>query len=272
MRNFKADFENCSLLTRSLLRKEANKDWVEFSHDGDCSFAGVYQPPLAKIHSKDDEFILTSNYHDVWQFLQLPRRALVQDVKNGAKRICEMDLHALKIHNSLLVDSPVKSHDDLLQYCFRATLTFEMLYTGYGFPLEYEITSADVVNGQKLGWALGSTLYEINTLPWEFGGGYEAIPQPHHRKKHKKHKHKKHHKKSPLLAWLGMANSEEDTFTQETETTLLLSGGYRDEQDLFSGFLFVLAMVAIVSVLAAAVLGRRRWPRPAYQPIPEGTI
>lgn len=137
MSNNKPDFEQCSLITRALLRKEANKDWVEFSHDGDCSFAGVYQPPLPTKNSAENEFILTSNYHDVWDFLQLPPRAKVIDIQDGARRICTMDLQTLTEYNAQL-DMPVKD-DDLYQFCFRATLTFEMLHAGYGFPLHYEI-------------------------------------------------------------------------------------------------------------------------------------
>lgn len=30
------------------------------------------------------------------------------------------------------------------------------------------ITATNVVAGQKVGWALGSMLYEINTLPWKY--------------------------------------------------------------------------------------------------------
>jgi GDA1/CD39 (nucleoside phosphatase) family len=207
----KADFERCSSLTRALLRKEANKDWVDFSHDGDCSFAGVYQPPLPEKNSKDDEFIITSNYYDVWQFLQLPRRARIKDIQDGARRICAMDLVALEEYNSLIVDSPVKEPEELIQYCFRATLTFEMLHTGYGFPEDYEVESADVVNGQKLGWALGSTLYEINTLPWEFGGDYDGIPMPHQKKPEKKHRHSNKKRKHHLFAEsFGMANPSDD--------------------------------------------------------------
>ncbi len=34
--------------------------------------------------------------------------------------------------------------------------------------MEDVITAKDVVNGHKVGWALGSMLYEINTLPWTY--------------------------------------------------------------------------------------------------------
>jgi hypothetical protein len=184
MSNHKADFDACSLLTRLLLRKDTNNDWVKFSHDGDCSFAGVYQPPLPKKNSKNDEFIVTSNFYQIWVFLQLPSRAKVIQVQEGAQLICNMDKDTLQKYNNRL-PNPVDD-DDLYQYCFRATLTFEMLHTGYGFPLDYEIESAYVVNGQKLGWALGSTLYEINTLPWEFGGAFQVKSDKKKKKKHYK--------------------------------------------------------------------------------------
>lgn len=252
MSNSHANFEHCSVLTRSLLRKEANKDWVDFSHDGDCSFAGVYQPPLPKKNSKDDEFIITSNYYDVWQFLQLPQRSRIKDIQDGARRICAMDLAALEQYNSLILNSPVKAPEELLQYCFRATLTFEMLHSGYGFPVDYEVISADVLNGQKLGWALGSTLYEINTLPWEFGGEYDGIPMPHQKKSNKHHHSKK--KKRKGTGFLGMANPA-------------------DEGDILEGPLDTHWLVAVLVGMGCLGLAWRRMrpgprERQTYQSIP----
>lgn len=43
-----------------------------------------------------------------------------------------------------------------------------MLRNGWEFGDDYELTAVDVINGQKMGWALGCMLYEINTLPWDF--------------------------------------------------------------------------------------------------------
>ena len=34
--------------------------------------------------------------------------------------------------------------------------------------MDDKITATNVVAGQKVGWALGSMLYEINTLPWKY--------------------------------------------------------------------------------------------------------
>ena len=52
--------------------------------------------------------------------------------------------------------------------CFRGTFVASFLIDGVGFPESYYITALTILNGQKVGWALGSMLYEINTLPWDF--------------------------------------------------------------------------------------------------------
>ena len=60
------------------------------------------------------------------------------------------------------------SEEDLATYCFRAAYVHEMLAHGYGFQPNDRITATNVANGQKVDWALGSILYEINTLPWDY--------------------------------------------------------------------------------------------------------
>merc|ERR1712232_795335 len=56
--------------------------------------------------------------------------------------------------------------EDMLKMCFMSTYTFQTFYNGYGFRLDDAVSAVKVVKGQKVGWALGSMLYEINTLPW----------------------------------------------------------------------------------------------------------
>jgi hypothetical protein len=58
--------------------------------------------------------------------------------------------------------------EDIVDYCFRSVYVFQILHNGYGFELDDYVTSAGVVSGQKVGWALGAMLYEINTLPWHY--------------------------------------------------------------------------------------------------------
>merc|ERR1712176_165575 len=51
------------------------------------------------------------------------------------------------------------------EMCFRSTYLAKLLQN-HGFRMEDNITAINVIRGHKVGWALGSMLYEINTLPW----------------------------------------------------------------------------------------------------------
>jgi hypothetical protein len=73
------------------------------------------------------------------------------------------------------------SHDELVQfnngtteeadldsYCFRSAYVFQLLHRGYGFQMNDTIRATKVIDGHKVGWPLGSMLYEINTMPWRY--------------------------------------------------------------------------------------------------------
>jgi len=113
------------------------------------------------------EFIATSNYADIFSFLKLGTRATVHEIRGAAEKVCGLTWQELKEYNENLQD-PISDEYELAQYCFRSVFAYQILRNGYGFKDESRITAVDVLNGQKLGWALGSMLYEINTLPWEF--------------------------------------------------------------------------------------------------------
>ena len=150
-----------------VFRTRANDEWVEFSHDGDCSFAGVYQPPLPKKSKDIDQFIATSNYADIFAFLKLGTRASVAQLGEAAKMLCQHDWQSLQDYNQNLTN-PVTDEYELAQYCFRSVFAYQMLRNGYGFADSFVITAVDVLKGQKLGWALGSILYEINTREFRY--------------------------------------------------------------------------------------------------------
>lgn len=160
----RGDSQACREMVHKLLRLEANT-WCNFAHDWDCSFAGIYQPKLP-----DLEFIVTSNFYSIFEFLGL-ETATLGELRKQATRICDMTYPQLQTYNSKRVKPLAPT--DLLQCCFQATLAAAMLIEGVKFPLDKTVTAIDVINGQKLGWALGSMLYEINTLPWKFGGRLE---------------------------------------------------------------------------------------------------
>jgi hypothetical protein len=225
------DFEQCAQLAFSLLHKEQN-EWCDFSHRGDCSFAGVYQPALPK-QSRENfgEFLGTcslrhevyslfafviisdlivcvrllgpsiafSGYDRIWNFLELPSRSSIADLEKATRMVCTMNRKDL-------------------EKCFQATYALQLLRHGYGFADDDYITATTVLNGQKVGWALGAMMYEINTLPWRYV------------------EKKKHH-----LNLEGAAN-----FTHRPSATSVFFGG------------MVLAIVfSIVSVFVVQRRGRR---------------
>jgi len=164
------DYDACSNRTYALLRKEENKNWCDFEMDGNCGFAGIYQPPFPTVNSDIDEFVATSNFVDVYNFLQLGDKAAVSDIGLAAQRVCALNWQELQDYHLNLGfrKKDLLSDETLAQMCFRSVFVYHLLRNGWGFGDEYEMTAVDVINGQKMGWALGCMLYEINTLPWDF--------------------------------------------------------------------------------------------------------
>lgn len=160
------DFDQCSELTFGLLRKKTNKDWCEFEMDGSCGFAGIYQPPMPQFNKDVDEFVATSNFYDVFQFLQLGDKSNISSIGVGAQKVCNMTWEETKAYDEQL--GLGNDNHTLAQMCFRSVFVYQLLRNGWEFGDSYEIEAADVINGQKMGWALGCVLYEINTLDWNF--------------------------------------------------------------------------------------------------------
>jgi hypothetical protein len=156
------DFEACSQQAYGLLREETNREFCDFEMDGSCAFAGIYQPTLPKINAAVDEFVATSNFVDVFNFLQLGEMAPVSNISSAAETVCNLRWKDLQQYNSNL-ESPISDDDSLVQMCFRSVFVYQLLSNGWGFGDDKVITVADVINGQKMGWALGCMLYEINT-------------------------------------------------------------------------------------------------------------
>jgi hypothetical protein len=65
-------------------------------------------------------------------------------------------------NNGKVADSELDS------YCFRSVYAFQLLHNGYGFKMDDTIRSTNVIDGHKVGWALGAMMYEINTMPWTY--------------------------------------------------------------------------------------------------------
>ena len=162
------DWDKCKELARGLLNKETTNEWCHFSHRNSCSFAGVYQPDRPKASPADGlDFYAFSNYFHVWQFLQLEPRSSIGQLEAKGREVCSQSWDDLVRYNNDNVQN-IFSEEELKTYCFRAAYIHEILRNGYGFEPDEYVIATDVVNGQKVTWALGSILYEINTLPWEY--------------------------------------------------------------------------------------------------------
>lgn len=166
--NAGGDYDKCSQYVKELLHKDKD-DWCEFAHRGDCSYAGIYQPALPEQSEHFGEFLAFSNYYHVFDFLNLPKRASLNDLENATKRICAMsegELHDFSGHQ--LDDDDGDVNPLVNEMCFRSTYAFQLLHNGYGFKMDDYITATNIVGGQKVGWTMGAIMYEINTLPWHY--------------------------------------------------------------------------------------------------------
>lgn len=149
------NFEACLEQAELLLHLDSNS-WCDFAHREDCSLAGVYQPSLP-----DTEFVAFSNYYHIWNFLGLQERATIAQLDAATREACSLSWKDLQARKNR-VDGDVET------YCFRSTYALQLLKKGYGFHDNNIIRVSKVINGQKVGWALGAMLYEINTLPWQY--------------------------------------------------------------------------------------------------------
>lgn len=162
--NNTGDFETCLEHAKATLHLEQNH-WCEFAHKGECAFNGVSMSELPTQSEHFGEFLAFSNYYHVWQFLGLPKRASLQQLYDATQKVCQMSKSELVEFNKQTGKADVDEIDDI---CFRSAYVFSILRYGYRFDMEEYITATNVINGQKVGWALGAMLYEINTFPWEY--------------------------------------------------------------------------------------------------------
>lgn len=157
------DFDACMGYAKDLLHLEANT-WCDFAHRGECAFNGVAMSQVPKQSEHFGEFLAFSNYHHVWEFLGLKERSSLQELHDATKHICSMSKDEIFEFNKQHAKYDVTEVED---YCFRSSYVFNILRNGYGFEMDEYVTATDVVGGQKVGWALGAMLYEINTFPWK---------------------------------------------------------------------------------------------------------
>ncbi|KAG5193011.1 nucleoside phosphatase family-domain-containing protein [Tribonema minus] len=158
-------FDACHAQVLPLLHKALNT-WCNYAHSQQCSIAGVYQPAIPLDDSR--QFYAFSGYYRAWTLMQLPEGIALGAFLDQTRVLCSLDQSALEARNRL-AGKPLKG-DEIAATCFLATYCITLLIEGYGFSLNTTVHFVKNYNGYKVGWALGSMLYEINALPWKYTG------------------------------------------------------------------------------------------------------
>lgn len=224
------DFEKCLEHAMNTLHLDKNH-WCDFAHKGECAFNGVAMSELPTQSEHFGEFLAFSNYYHVWQFLGLPERASIQQLYDATKSVCQMSKSELVDFNKHTGQASVDDIDDI---CFRSAYAYSILRYGYRFGMEEYITATNVLNGQKVGWALGAMLYEINTFPWEYQSRPETI------------------------------NHKDD------ETGVFVDGGTAPHN--FTSLFVCIALLGIVGSVVFTLLLQKRRNRHYYEPLKEAQM
>jgi hypothetical protein len=145
-----ANFSECEKAATVLLHKDSNK-WCMYSHGGQCSYAGVYQPPLV------GKFVAMSAFAATYTYLGLDNSSDLSALRDAATVLCESSPPA----------SAAKAENEAY-YCFLSTYLFTMLYRGYGFSLDNTpIIAIAQYEGRDIDYTLGGMLFEINDRPYK---------------------------------------------------------------------------------------------------------
>ena len=159
-------YARCKDDVRAALFDTKFNEWCEYSHRGQCAFAGVYQPALPT-QKEFGNFVLLGNYVDLFNMLGLPETTNVHEMGDAALKVC----------GDTDVPFPAKDHHTLSEneLCFVAAYAYETFVSGHGFDARVNFTTVTetTYNGAtvSVGWQLGAMLYEINALPWSFDAG-----------------------------------------------------------------------------------------------------
>jgi len=75
--------------------KEERNAWCHYTHLGQCSFGGVYQPDLPTYPGPYGNFFLIGAYKDIFHNLGLGPTATLADVASAGAELCDLDEPAL---------------------------------------------------------------------------------------------------------------------------------------------------------------------------------
>ncbi len=156
-------FNKCMAALKPLLQLDLD-DFCDWVYDGECGIAGQYQPRIPSQEIMG--FIGLSSYQVPWNVFQLPPTATIKEFQEKAMKICSFDFSELVLYYESLPTIDSADASSLPYYCFFGSYVSILLTKGYGFSTNHTLTVVSEYNGNRVGWTLGSILFEINALPW----------------------------------------------------------------------------------------------------------
>ena len=169
-------FHLCISILKPLLEKQSNNVILcDKTTNSDCSKTNLntYQPSSFLTSESHHRIFIgsSSSFMLLKKFLQINEISTLNDWKEKGNMICKMTidkLHSFYEMNSFAKDeSHQEFQKNLPNFCFLVSYIIVLLQDGYHFPSDQKIMIIDQYNGNKVGWALGAILYEINELPWQ---------------------------------------------------------------------------------------------------------
>ncbi|XP_075904855.1 ectonucleoside triphosphate diphosphohydrolase 7-like [Nelusetta ayraudi] len=145
-------------------------------HNGTMSPGGVYQAPINFTNSEFYGF--SELFYCTEDVLRLGGQYNSRKYSRAAADYCATKWSTLKqrLDNKLF-----SQHADInrVRYqCFKSAWMFEVLHSGFRFPLDYpDLSTAQLVHDKEVQWTLGAILYKTRFLPLRDLQA-ESLPRP----------------------------------------------------------------------------------------------
>ncbi|KAL1924819.1 uncharacterized protein VTP21DRAFT_4473 [Calcarisporiella thermophila] len=146
------DGEACRRIAEKIMDKEA------YCPLAPCSFAGVYQPPLAETFRHHDIYTF-AYFYDRTTALGMPKRFPLRDLHRVTRQVCSGEWHAFS----------TKARRELAsmpEYCMDLSFIYSLLSHGYGIPEDRELHVAKSIRGAETGWCLGAAIALLDEQQW----------------------------------------------------------------------------------------------------------
>lgn len=153
----KSSAGQCKFLTDSILNKELDCE------SKSCSFNGIYQPSFATQFPASADMYIFSYFYDRLQPIGMPASFTLNEMNDIMKSVCAGS-HLWDTY--FTQKSHIKELEDEPLWCLDLNFMTSLLHTGYDIPLTRELSTAETIGGNELGWCLGASLPLLDKTNW----------------------------------------------------------------------------------------------------------